>query len=181
MSRAAAGVDWIHQIKCLVCEMFCFDSSPHESHAGTRTCDGLRVPAVWRRLVRVKLAHFAFAHILLFVGATPLGVGVRVGVRGRGQGGGRGCQLGSPLTVREMKGPLASGAAAPPAGLEGLEGAGPWSSERKVEFNEDASDPMPTPINAPLRPCRVFNFKHRCCCCCCCCIYLPGLNESPPD
>lgn len=85
--------------------------------AGTHTCDGLCVPAVWRRLLHVKLAHFAFAHILLFVGGTLLRVGVGVGVGGRGQGGGRGCQLGSPLTVREMKGPWASGAAAPPAEL----------------------------------------------------------------
>lgn len=89
----------------------------HENtHVHKRTCDGLCVPAVRHRLVRVKMANFAFTHILLFEGAPLVGVGVRVGVRvrGRRQGGGRGCQLGSPLTAREMKGPWASGAGAPP-------------------------------------------------------------------
>lgn len=70
------------------------------------TCDGLCVPAVRQRRVRLELAKITLAHILLFVFVllVRLRVWVRFWVWGRGG------QLGSPLTGVEINGPWASGA-----------------------------------------------------------------------
>lgn len=92
----------------------------------------------------VELDELALAHILLLVGVPLVGLGVRVRVqvRGRGLGGGRGGQLGSPLTGGEKQGPWASGAGAPPGlqvHLTGQETAGTatWRGGRKEGWREE--------------------------------------------
>lgn len=102
----------------------------------TRTRNGFSIPAVrWRR---IKLADLALAHILLFLTVTLVGFRVRVRVQVKGRGG----QLGSTLTSKEINRLWASCAPR----------AKPGSNLEVRETEAHASDVQSTGIDKPFCP-----------------------------